>query len=345
MMTSHTRLTTLGIIILISLAACQNDLSANQTRVLPTVLEFPALTPAPRRLNPIQPTVTAQDAPTQSAAPLVVETPTPPPGVGLIPLPTVPAAQVTDAPTLTLSHPAARALPDAFTFGQSVQGRDLTARRFGTGENLIMLVGGIHGGWESNTVELMNALIAHYEAAPSDVLEGITLVIVPALNPDGAVLGRTVDGRFNANRVDLNRNWDCGWEPTAFFRSTEVSPGRTPFSEPESAALASLILEVRPRVVLFYHSAANGVYEGDCGGDFGGAELARVLGEATGYSYGSDFSAYPVTGTAPAWVNAQGIPSADVELATWQEPEFERNLRGVKAVQCWIAGANNTQCP
>jgi hypothetical protein len=106
-----------------------------------------------------------------------------------------------------------------------------------------------------------------------------------------------------------------------------------------------LILEIRPATVLFYHSAASGIFEGDCGGDFGGAQMARVLGEATGYSYGADFSAYPVTGTAPSWVNAQGIPTADVELATWETSEFERNLRGVAAVQCWLLGSAAQQLP
>ena len=32
-----------------------------------------------------------------------------------------------------------------------------------------------------------------------------------------------------------------------------------------------------------------------------------------------------------------GIPSADVELASATDPEFDRNLRGVMAVQWWLA--------
>jgi hypothetical protein len=66
--------------------------------------------------------------------------------------------------------------------------------------------------------------------------------------------------------------------------------------------------------------------------------MSAVLGKATDYSYGSEFTSYPVTGTAPAWVAAQGIASADVELATWRTSEFERNLRGVMALQCWLLG-------
>ena len=117
-----------------------------------------------------------------------------------------------------------------------------------------------------------------------------------------------------------------------------VSAGGAPFSEPETLALASLIRDVRPQAVLFYHSAANGVYAGDCGGNGNSATLGQVLGVATGYNFGEAFSAYPVTGTAPSWVDSLGIASADVELATANDTEFERNVHGLTAVQCWLVG-------
>jgi hypothetical protein len=228
-------------------------------------------------------------------------------------------------------------VPDYFIFGYSARRRELTAWRFGNGPTILMLVGGIHGGWESNTTGLMNELVQHFQSTPQDVLAGMSLVIIPMLNPDGAALGRVLEGRFNGNNVDLNRNWGCGWQETAYFRSQVVSSGSTAFSEPESAALAKLIGDIRPATVLFYHSAADGVFAGNCGdvpGD--SAVMSAVLGQATGYKYGASFNAYPVTGTAPAWVDSIGIPSADVELATWQTTEFDRNLRGVMAIQCWL---------
>jgi hypothetical protein len=167
----------------------------------------------------------------------------------------------------------------------------------------------------------------------------VALWIVPALNPDGVARGRVLEGRFNDHGVDLNRNWGCDWEAVAYFQNREVSPGAAAFSEPETQTLAALILEVRPAVVLFYHSAADGIFTGTCNGDDAGAGgMAAELGEAAGYSYGETFSAYRVTGTAPSWVAAQGIASADVELATWRTTEFERNLRGMMALQCWVLG-------
>ncbi|MBZ0286347.1 MAG: hypothetical protein K8I30_01935, partial [Anaerolineae bacterium] len=91
-------------------------------------------------------------------------------------------------------------------------------------------------------------------------------------------------------------------------------------------------------IVLFYHSAAGGVYAGSCNGDHGSAFMSQILGQATGYSYGQVFSAYRVTGTAASWVDGEGIPSADVELLSWDESEFERNLAGVMALQEWLVG-------
>jgi hypothetical protein len=222
--------------------------------------------------------------------------------------------------------------------GYSVEGRAITARRFGTGSRILLLVGGMHGGWEANTVTLIEELIAHFEATPSDVLPEISIILIPAANPDGLPRGRTPEGRFNANGVDLNRNWGCEWSREAVWRNVAVNPGANALSEPETQALASYILSIRPSVALFYHSSASGVFAGDCQGQGRGEVMAAVLGEATGYSYGRVFSAYPVTGTAAAWVDGLGIPSADVELETSTDSEFERNLRGIMAVQAWIAG-------
>jgi hypothetical protein len=229
----------------------------------------------------------------------------------------------------------------ATTIGYSVEGRAIIARRFGEGPRVLLLVGGIHGGWEANTVALVNELIAHFESHPEDVLPGTSLVLIPAANPDGLPRGRTSEGRFNANGVDLNRNWSCGWAAVAVWRNQRVNPGITAFSEPETQALAEYIRELRPAAALFYHSAANGVYAGDCENQAIAADsqaLSAVLGEASGYGYGQPFTAYPVTGTAASWVDGQGIPSADVELQTWTETEFEHNLRGIMAVQAWLLG-------
>jgi predicted deacylase len=200
-------------------------------------------------------------------------------------------------------------------------------------------VGGIHGGWEANTVVLVQQLIAYFTQTPGDVLPGMSLILIPSLNPDGLSVGRSISGRFNNNGVDLNRNWACDWSADAVWREGAVDPGPTAFSEPETTLLAQYIRAQQPAAVLFYHSAANGIFAGECLNTSHSLALAQVYGEATGYPYGQPFTAYRVTGTAANWVDGQGIPAVDVELASWERTEFERNLRGVLALQCWLLGA------
>ncbi len=324
----------LGIITLI-LVACQETSVPEQA--LPTRVVFSSVTPT-LQAPTFTPTSDITNTPMLATPVLVVQpaTFTPRPTLDIA-TPTLSSASSDVRLSPTPARPVS-SLPEVFAFGQSVQGVDLLAYRVGTGAMSVMLVGGVHGGLESNTVELVVRLLAHFSTNPADILPGVSLVFVPELNPDGMALGRTVSGRFNANGVDLNRNWGCGWSPQAFFRDIEVSAGGEPFSEPETVSLAALINDLRPATVLFYHSAANGVFTGDCATGGVSEAMGAVLGQATDYSFGDDFSAYPVTGTAASWVDGLGIPSADVELATADFPEFDRNLRGVMALQCWLVG-------
>ena len=82
--------------------------------------------------------------------------------------------------------------------GYSYEGRSLIARRFGEGSRALLLVGGIHGGWEANTVTLMQQLIDHFANTPQDIPAGTALVIVPLANPDGYALGRVARGPSTA---------------------------------------------------------------------------------------------------------------------------------------------------
>jgi predicted deacylase len=289
----------------------------------------------PTATNTATPTLTATASPTITLSATITDTPTTTPSLTITPAPTIPETLTpTSAPTVTPRPP----LPPTFSYGKSVQGRDLLARTFGSGQHMIMVVGGIHTGYEANTVTLVNELVSHFERAPGDVLPGVTLVLIPLANPDGLQQGRDAAGRFNANGVDLNRNWDCEWSPDAVWQHRNVDPGSEPFSEPESIALAALIYQMRPSAVLFYHAAARGVFAGSCDGTTYSEEMAAILGEATGYPYGSEFDKYAVTGAEANWVDSLGIPSADVELATTTESEFIRNLNGIRALQCWLTG-------
>ena len=304
------------------------------TPITPTSTEHVVLSTATPLIMPSA-TITNTSAPTLNiATPTAIDT----------------IQQATSTPILLPTATMPRqpiTLPPIFSFGQSSRGTELLAYTFGSGDTVLMLIGGIHGGFEANTIELVERMIDHFTTNPQDVLANMVLILVPSINPDGASVGSNLQARFNARGVDLNRNWGCDWQPEAFFQQRPVNAGTEAFSEPETLALASLINDIQPNTVLFYHSAANGVFSGDCNDSSISSEMVAVLGEATGYPYESSFDAYPLTGTASNWVDSLGIPSAAVELATNASPEFNRNMNGVMALQCWLLGARSvgiSQC-
>lgn len=230
--------------------------------------------------------------------------------------------------------------------GFSAGGRAIEVFSFGEGPNHVVFVGGIHGGQEWNTVLLAHEIIDYFNAYRDDIPAGVTVDIIPVANPDGLfmvtgsagrfspewVMEPTQGGRFNGRGVDLNRNWDCDWSASARWGGRSVDPGSSPFSEPETRALRDYFLALTPRAVVFWHSMANLVAPGGCGGaDGGSSRLAATYGEAAGYPVGP-FTAYEVTGDASAWLADQGIPAIIVELATKDRSESGPNLAGVFAV-------------
>jgi len=344
---------------ILCLSACQPASSAAlpTLAVLPITMSLPTATHAAATESPCEdatcqtPTYTITSGPiltapptmtitqtaistnTQAALPTITQTtpPTTTPQTIILLGPSVVTTPMLIGPLATPTL-----LPDAFQFGQTGSGQPLTAYRFGTGSKIILLVGGVHTGYERNTVQLVRELQDHFTRNPNAVLPQISLVLVPVLNADGLAYGEQLRGRFNANNVDLNRNWGCGWRNTAVFKDQLVDPGTAPFSEPETTALGSLIQQSHPQAVIFYHAAANGVFPGNCEG-FVSEPLAAVYSAASGYPYQSDFSDYTVTGSASGWVDSQGIPSVDVELASSSETEIIQNLQAVDAVQRWLA--------
>lgn len=235
--------------------------------------------------------------------------------------------------------------------GRSVEGRPIEAHSFGEGETHVMFVGGIHGGYEWNSVMLAYRFIDHLKANPEMLSSDVKVTVVPSINPDGLydVVGSggrfSVDdapdvhdnsgtGRFNANGVDLNRNFDCKWAPESSWRGETVSAGTAPFSEPEAAALRDLVLSDKPDAVVFWHSQANAVYGSECHGGIL-PETMTVLNTyagAAGYTAVPAFTSYPVTGDAEGWLASIGVPAITVELSSHQILEWEKNLAGSTAL-------------
>lgn len=242
-------------------------------------------------------------------------------------------------------------VPKTEVVGKSVQGRDIVAYTYGTGATNLLFVGGIHGGYEWNSVLLAYMFMDYLKDNPTAVPESVRVSVIPNANPDGVykVVGKegrftaadvTADavlaasGRFNANNIDINRNFDCKWKPQSTWRSEVVGAGSAPFSEPEAQAIRTFVLQHHPSAVVFWHSQANAVYASECESGVLPKTIAvmSAYSRASGYPAVESFDAYEVTGDAEGWLASIGIPAVTVELKTHEAIEWEKNLAGVKAL-------------
>jgi hypothetical protein len=220
------------------------------------------------------------------------------------------------------------------TIGQSVNGTPIEAYRFGTGATDILVVGGIHGAYSPNTNALADRIVLEARQNPNFVPAGVTLHVVPNLNPDGLATGASPAGRFNANDVDLNRNFDCEWQPEGVWRQQTVSGGSAPFSEPEAAALRDYVNEVEPEAAIVYYAADGGVYASNCRNGVTPAtlELTNTYADASDYTANEEFDFYQITGDAVNWMASRNIPAISVLLSGYQDIEWEQNRAGLVAI-------------
>lgn len=218
------------------------------------------------------------------------------------------------------------------------------------GETRLMFVGGIHGGYEWNSVLLAYQFMDYLDANPEVIPANLAVTVIPSANPDGVykVIGKegrftagdvpknvpTAPGRLNARAVDLNRNFDCKWKPEGVWKGSPVSAGTAPFSEPESVAIRDFVIENEPSAVIFWHSQANAVYASECKAGIlpRTLDIMNAYSRASGYPAVRSFDAYEVTGDSEGWLASIGIPAITVELQTHETVEWERNLAGIKAI-------------
>ncbi len=311
-----------------------------------------------------EPVVVATLAPTADAAALLPpDTATPPPTATTAPTEPPPTATPLlataessasslavpgeDTPTATATISAEGGLPVPEWVGDSRQGRRIESYRFGNGPTPVLFVGGIHGGYEWNSILLAYEIMDYFVENPDAIPADLSVYVIPSANPDGQYLitGTTghfdpptisreeaFPGRFNSIGVDLNRNWDCYWSPEAYWRDELINAGEFAFSEPESQRLRDYIFNLKPAGVVFWHSAANGIYTSGCPDQLpGSAELADVYGTAANYPVFELFDAYPITGDAGDYLSLIGIPAITVELANGYDTDYDQNVRGMLA--------------
>lgn len=234
--------------------------------------------------------------------------------------------------------------------GTSEQGNDITAYMYGEGGHNVVFVGGIHGGYSWNTSLLAYELIDYLEKTPEAVPQNVTVTVIPAVNPDGlkkvtgttgaftaADVSKTVDtiaARFNANNVDLNRNFDCDWNKTGTWQNKSVSGGASAFSEKETQALRAFIEKEEPAAVVVWYSSAGGVYSSNCHDGVSGETetLTNLYAQASGYAAHKVFDYYATTGDFTNWLAKIGTPAISVLLSNHTSTEWTKNKAGIEAI-------------
>lgn len=191
--------------------------------------------------------------------------------------------------------------PQYVSLGKTVKGREITAAVYGTGPRRVLILGGIHGD-EPHTTVLARALAVriNQETLPP----GLTVVIVPDVNPDGLMAAT----RVNANGVDINRNF-----PSKTWRSdyTEQKryPGAQPSSEPETRAVLALLERYPPHLVVTLHAAL-----GCMNWDGPGGPFAQVMADVNGYPLCASLG-YETPGSLGLLVGIdKQVPTVTIEL-------------------------------
>ena len=246
-------------------------------------------------------------------------------------------------------------LPVYEVIGTSVEGRKIESYTYGNGKERVIFVGGIHGGYEWNGVLLAYQLMDYLNGNQNAIPDNLTVTVIPDVNPDGvyAVTGKVgrftvadvststkilASGRFNADGVDLNRNFDCKWQPKSVWQSKTVSAGTKAFSEPETAALKNFVLgnsgENKPDAFIFFHSQSGSVYASQCNNGIlpETLNIMSTYAKASGYLPAKTFDAYVTSGGADDWLASINIPAITVELKTHNAIEWQQNLAGIKAL-------------
>lgn len=157
-------------------------------------------------------------------------------------------------------------LYEAFTYGISVQGRELVCHRIGDPEatHSFLMVFAIHGFEDSFKrdgrvlTEIADLMIEHYRTNAGQ-LNDYVLYIVPCANPDGQTEGTSKDGfgRCNADGIDINRDFPVEWKR---MTSSRYRTGDEPFASVEAQALRDLALSLSPTYGADVHGWINRVY-------------------------------------------------------------------------------------
>jgi len=191
-----------------------------------------------------------------------------------------------------------------------------------------------------DTLDALNGFGGNYKSiSTAELLQGVTIHFVPMSNPDGvsisqfglqgvknpelrtkisAMSNNLTEWKANAAGVDLNRNFDAGWQE--FYGSPSPSSerykGAFPGSEPEAAALINLVNQYPIKRTISYHTCGALIYwyYKQSGNVLTKSKkFANTISRETGYYLDSDYTAVDAAGFKDWAVYKKGIPSITIE--------------------------------
>lgn len=224
------------------------------------------------------------------------------------------------APTVPSSFPTVSFSPsgpsEKILLGQSLQGRPITAHRFGLGDVRILIIGGVHG--DEHGTDVAEGLVSRLLQDPDLLPAGREVHVIPCLNPDG----RAASTRANAAGVDLNRNmpthnWSGRLQDGDYSAKLRLSGGSNPGSEPETKIVLEY-LEIGFDLVISLHSRGGFIdFDGP-----GAETVARRMSEISRLPLQHLEYQSHITGSMGQFIPERyGIPVITVELNGPELPE------------------------
>lgn len=200
--------------------------------------------------------------------------------------------------------------------GESFRGKAIEEWSTGTGGIKILLLGGVHGD-ESEGILFADRFIQEADVGTFAIPDGISLRVIPRMNPDGSGDNRRTNGR----NVDLNRNMPTvDW--VGDFTNVRYYPGESAGSEIESRILTGIISDWNPDFIISLHSYENAMV------NFNGEseDVAKAMSEKNGLPPKGDIG-YPTPGSLGTYAGwERNLPTITLEILRGQDPESVWNI-------------------
>lgn len=231
-----------------------------------------------------------------------------------------------------------------FSIGESVKKQKIQCYKIGNGPVEILYAFGIHGN-EVGTVKLAHHFL-NWAQSNQFKLNKYSLYVIPCLNPDGYGLAQEKPdylkggriGRFNANNVDLNRNFDTPsfkqksiWSfGQNYTENIEVFCGNHGNSEPEIIALTKLIKNKKIPILFMFHNADKDVMGNK---NKLSVKLTAIYSQKTGFRHvkEEEWKVLKQTGTAKEWCDLHNIAYIEVEGSTRWGSDWKKQNKAIEA--------------